>query len=138
MTLLVRDIDEAAAFYREAFGFEVLFEGDIAPGLRSIHAGPAGQEGVGLWFLPARGEESLGRIGRQTAGEPAMVLYVDDLETSVDNATRCGGQLVKEPIAGGDGFRFAHVTDRSGNEIVLVQPPPSGAQESGGYRVVGS
>jgi catechol 2,3-dioxygenase-like lactoylglutathione lyase family enzyme len=68
-TLLVRDQDEALAFYRDRLGFEVLHDGRTPDGFRALHIGLLAQQHeprVGLWLIPARGNEELALVGRQT------------------------------------------------------------------------
>jgi len=120
MTILVHDLDEAKAFYRDAFGFETLFDDDVAPGLRTVHVGPHGERGAGLWLLEATTPASLERVGAQTGGEPTLVFYTDDLESL---ALR-----VVKPLASSNGAGFVHVLDNSGNEIVLAQLPDDEAR----------
>lgn len=80
-TLLVRDQDEALAFYRESLGFEVLHDGETPDGFRALHIGLRGHQQeprVGLWLIPARGNEELALVGRQTGRAPMLVVYTDD------------------------------------------------------------
>jgi catechol 2,3-dioxygenase-like lactoylglutathione lyase family enzyme len=125
MTILVRDLDEAKAFYRDAFGFATLFDGEVAAGLRTVHVGPHGERGAGLWLLEATTPASLDRVGAQTGGEPALVFYTDDLAGELRRLESLAVRVVS-PLAGGDGASFVHVLDNSGNEIVLAQLPDEG------------
>src|SRR5437867_772530 len=71
-TLLVRDQDEALAFYCEKLGFEVLYDGRNPDGFRALHIGLPGQRQeprVGLWLIPARSDEELALVGRQSGRE---------------------------------------------------------------------
>lgn len=122
-TILVHDLDQAKRFYADAFGFETLFDGEVAHGLRTVHVGPHGERGAGLWFLVATDAASIARVGAQTGGEPALVLYVDDLADEMERLTSIGVRVVKPLVVDG-ATSFAHVLDDSGNELVLVQLPP--------------
>ncbi len=113
--VLVRDLDASAAFYRDAFGFETLFDRCISPDFRALHVGPGGVRDAGLWLMASTGD----RVGRQTADEPLLVLYVDDLR-AVLGRDALQGRVVREPATDGTST-FAHVLDDSGNELVLVQ-----------------
>jgi hypothetical protein len=67
-TLLVRDQDEALAFYRDKLGFEVLYDGRNPDGFRALHIGLPGQRQeprVGLWLIPARNSDEQALVGRQ-------------------------------------------------------------------------
>jgi predicted enzyme related to lactoylglutathione lyase len=129
MTILVNDLDEARAFYRDAFGFATLFDGEVAPGLRTVHVGPHGERGAGLWLLEATTPASLERVGAQTGGEPTLVFYTDDLGAELRRLDGLAVRVVK-PFVSSDGSSFAHVLDNSGNEIVLAQLPKGERQPS--------
>lgn len=122
MTILVHDLDEAKAFYRDVFGFATLFDGEVAPGLRTVHVGPHGERGAGLWLLEATTPASLERVGAQTGGEPTLVFYTDDVAGEVRRLESLAVRIVK-PLTSSDGASFVHVLDNSGNEVVLAQLP---------------
>jgi catechol 2,3-dioxygenase-like lactoylglutathione lyase family enzyme len=118
MVVLCRSAADARRFY-EALGFAAIFEGELGDGRPLLHLGLPSQDGVGLWLIEAEGEEQLARVGDQTGGTPAMVLYCDDLDAGVAAAERGGGALVRR---GDDASaRSAHVRDPAGNVIVLAQ-----------------
>ena len=121
-TILVNDLDEARDFYRAAFDFGALFDGEVAPGLRTVHVGPAGERGSGLWLIEASSPASIERVGAQTAGEPTLVFYTDDLDAELRRLEHLGVRVVK-PFVSSGGASFAHVLDNSGNEIALAQLP---------------
>ncbi len=122
MTVLTLDLDESKAFYEQAFDFATLFDGEVAPGWRTVHVGPGDVHDAGIWLLRAEGS-AVERVGSQTAGEPAMVLYVDDLDSALSRLDALGHRPSREAAGDDAGYRFAHVLDPSGNEIVLVQTP---------------
>lgn len=124
--MLVRDYDEALAFYAAAFGAMPLHdttEGDE----RYVHVGFPGEPGadagratVGLWFLQARAPDERALVGRQTGGHPSLVLYTTDCRAAVDRVQAAGGRVRREVRSAG-GATFAHVLDLYGNELVLVE-----------------
>jgi catechol 2,3-dioxygenase-like lactoylglutathione lyase family enzyme len=121
MTLLVHDLDATKDFYMKAFGFNCLYDGEVAPGLRTVHVGPGGQAEPGLWLLKATSPEGTTRIGAQTAGEPALVFYTESLADDLRHLETLGVSPLR-PVAGSlSGTKFAHVVDNNGNEIVLVE-----------------
>ena len=124
ITILVADLDTSSRFYAEAFGFAVLFDDEVAPGLRTVHLGSQGVAGPGIWLLRTPDAE---RIGRQTGGAPTLVLYCDDLEGDLERARAAGARVAKPLVRNGDAA-FAHVLDDSGNEIVLAQLSPVDVQ----------
>lgn len=129
-TLLVRDYDEAVAFYRDRLGFEVLHD-DTTDGQRYLHIGVPGQPGappVGLWLLqPALGDAEL--VGRQAGSQPFLILYTKNCTETVKRLEDEGVTIQRQPVTV-DGATFAHIADLYGNRIVLVEllqppaPPP--------------
>lgn len=115
--VLVRDYEQAIAFYRDGLGFEVLFDGPGEGGFRLLHLGTGGQ--ASLWLMQALpGDEQL--VGRQTGGHPLGVLYVDDMDAALARLAALGTVPAQPPGADG-GARWAHVRDLYGNQIVLVE-----------------
>lgn len=119
LVLLVRDYDEAIDFYGK-LGFDVLFDERSPDGFRFVHLGLGDQNGVGLWLLQPADEEQMGSIGRQTGGQPLMVLYTNDLLADHEALTAQGVEFREPPREEADSF-VAHVLDVYGNELVLVQ-----------------
>jgi catechol 2,3-dioxygenase-like lactoylglutathione lyase family enzyme len=119
--VLVRDYDEAIAFYAR-LGFEALHDQRLADGRRFVHLGLPAQPGVGLWLMEPAGEEGRARVGRQTGGEPLLVLYTDDLDATLARLRAAGVEGLGEPQRDGDGAHV-HVRDLYGNGIVLVELP---------------
>ena len=119
VTLVVRDYDEAIAFYVDALGFTVVEDSVVDEHQRWVVVAPPGDGGAALLLARASTSEQLARVGDQTGGTPAMVLYCDDLDTDVATVERAGGALVRR---GEDASaRSAHVRDPAGNVIVLAQ-----------------
>ena len=92
-------------------------------GFRVLHIGLPGQQHeprVGLWLIPARSDEELALVGRQTGREPMLVIYTDDCRRA---AATLGDRGVKFriPPKSESGGVFAHFEDLYGNELVLVE-----------------
>ena len=119
VVLLVRDYDEALEFYGK-LGFQVLFDEIADSGYRFVHIGLAEQNGVGLWLLQPGDDEQRSLIGRQTGGQPMLVLYTDDVHSDYLRMTAEGVTFRDEPREEEDSF-VAHFRDLYGNEHVLVQ-----------------
>ena len=122
-TILVNDLDAAKEFYLDAFGFDTLFDGEVAPGLRTVHVGPDGPRGAGLWLMKTTTPAGRDRVGAQTAGEPTLVFYTDDLAAEFARLSAFGVTPIQPPFTNDGGASYAHVRDNSGNEIVLAQLP---------------
>lgn len=119
IVLLVKDYDEAAAFYEENFGFEKLFDATTKEGQRFLHIGTKKPE-VGIWFLKADTEEQLNSIGKQTQGQPVMVIYTESIEELYHKLVSNHVRIKKKPVINPD-YSFFHCYDLYGNEIIVVE-----------------
>jgi predicted enzyme related to lactoylglutathione lyase len=125
VVVLVHDYDAALAFYRAAFGAEVVFDAPSPSGGRYLHIGFGPAAGAGIWLMRAGGEAAA-RVGRQTGGEPLAVFYTSDVRAAVARATAAGAAIVR-PVESADGASFAYVADLYGNELVFVELSPAAA-----------
>lgn len=118
VVVLVDDPGAALDFYRGVLGFRVLYD-RTEGGYRYLHVGVPGQESVGLWLMPAVGDQERARVGRQCGDQPLLVLYADDLD-------RVGGRLRDHGVRVWNeredaGSRSLHFADLYGNVIVVAQ-----------------
>jgi catechol 2,3-dioxygenase-like lactoylglutathione lyase family enzyme len=117
--VLVRDYEEAKAFYAK-LGFETLHDQALPDGRRFLHVGLPSQPGTALWLLEPASADGEARIGRQTGGEPLLVLYTEDLAGAVAAARAAGVDSFQEPVEA-EGSAFVHFADLYGNHLVLVE-----------------
>jgi len=80
VTLVVRDYDEAIAFYTEIVGFDLIEDTALGKGKRWVLVAPPGNPGTGLLLARAASPEQEARIGDQTGGRVFLFLYTDDFE----------------------------------------------------------
>jgi catechol 2,3-dioxygenase-like lactoylglutathione lyase family enzyme len=124
VSLVVRDYDEALAFYVGKLGFR-LVEDSYVPeqDKRWVVVEPPGADGRGARLLLARaakpGQES--RIGDQTGGRVFLFLHTDDVHRDVALYKSRGVEFVREPSAAPFGIA-AVFRDLYGNLWDLVQP----------------
>ena len=78
VTLVVREYDEAIAFYIDAVGFELLEDVDLGAGQRWVVVRPPGGA-VGLLLAEGGDDAQRARIGDQTGGRVGFFLNTDDL-----------------------------------------------------------
>lgn len=119
LVLLVRDFEEAIAFYRDRLGFEVFVDTGTPPD-RFVHIRLASQPEFGLWLIEAQSPEQQARVGNQTGGQPLAVLYTPHLAAEQARLQGRGVRFVRAPASDGTA-RFAHFADLYGNEFVLVE-----------------
>ena len=82
VSLLVRDYDEAIAFFVGKLGFELSEDADMGGGKRWVRVTPQSQSGRGqtsLLLARAATPEQVARIGDQAGGRVWLFLYTDDL-----------------------------------------------------------
>jgi catechol 2,3-dioxygenase-like lactoylglutathione lyase family enzyme len=100
LSLVVRDYDEALAFYVGKLGF-TLVEDSFVPeqNKRWVVIEPPGAAGQGAKLLLARGAnpEQQSRIGNQTGGRVFLFLYSDDFWRDFNSYKAQGVEFVREP-----------------------------------------
>ena len=99
VSLVVREYDEALAFYVGKLGFR-LVEDSFVPeqNKRWVVVEPPGASG-GAKLLLARGSnpEQVARIGNQTGGRVFLFLYTDDFWRDFNAYKTCDVEFVREP-----------------------------------------
>jgi catechol 2,3-dioxygenase-like lactoylglutathione lyase family enzyme len=79
VAILVRDYDEALAFYVDVLGFKVIEDRPIpAQSKRWVVVAPPAEHSCRLLLAHAVGEEQAARIGNQTGGRVFLFLNTDD------------------------------------------------------------
>lgn len=65
VSVVVRDYDEAIAFYSGSLGFGVVEDTDLGGGKRWVLLAPPGSRGARILLARAKSEEELSAVGRQ-------------------------------------------------------------------------
>ena len=130
VSLVVRDHDEALAFYVGKLGF-TLVEDSFVPeqNKRWVVIEPPGAAGRGAKLLLARGAnpEQVARIGNQTGGRVFLFLHTDDCWRDFNNYKSLGVEFVREPSEAPYGT-VAVFKDLYGTLWDLVQLAVSGGE----------
>jgi predicted enzyme related to lactoylglutathione lyase len=121
IVILIEDYDQALQFYSEKLGFEKIVDIDAGE-RRYLHIRLPGQGNTGIWLMKAESDAERARIGNQTAGQPCMVFYTDDFNSTYNELVRKDVRFVKAPREEA-GATFAHFVDLYGNEIIMVHLP---------------
>jgi catechol 2,3-dioxygenase-like lactoylglutathione lyase family enzyme len=87
LALVVRDYDEAIAWYTEKLGFALADDVDLGGGKRWVTLDP-GRGGARLLLSKADGDQQVARIGDQTGGRVFLFLETDDFAS--DHAAMLG------------------------------------------------
>ena len=123
VSLLVRDYDEALAFYRDALGFELLEDKPMGPAKRWVRLAPPGGRGAAILLAKATNAEQAAHIGNQTGGRVFLFLHTDDFDRTVERLQALGGRLteaVRLEVYG----RVVVFLDLYGNQWDLIEPAP--------------
>jgi catechol 2,3-dioxygenase-like lactoylglutathione lyase family enzyme len=121
ISLVVRNYDEAIAWYREKLGFELLEDAPRGPGKRWVRVAPPGGRGAGLLLARAVNEEQASRIGNQAGGRVFLFLHTDDFAR--DHAAMLArGVRFREAPRLEDYGTVAVFEDLYGNAWDLLQP----------------
>lgn len=78
VALVVRDYDEALAFFTQALDFRVIEDTVVGEGKRWVLVGPPGSRGTSVLLAQASTPEEISRIGDQTGGRVFLFLHTDD------------------------------------------------------------
>lgn len=79
VALVVRDYDEAKAWYTRVLGFDLVEDTPLSGGKRWLVVAPPGAGGgTALLLARAATEEQAGRMGNQTGGRVFLFLNTDD------------------------------------------------------------
>lgn len=97
LALVVRDYDEAIAFYTQKLGFELLEDTILSKTKRWVVVKPKGQGGCRLLLAKAANAEQHNAIGNQTGGRVFLFLHTDDIERDYQNLKAADVKIVREP-----------------------------------------
>jgi catechol 2,3-dioxygenase-like lactoylglutathione lyase family enzyme len=98
VALVVRDYDEAIAFYVGTLGFTLIEDTYVpAQDKRWVTVAPPGSTGPLLLLARAVGEEQTSRIGNQTGGRVFLFLYTDDFWRDYAAYRSKGVVFIREP-----------------------------------------
>lgn len=121
VVILVRNYEEAGAFYEKALGFHKRYDATL-DGQRYLHLTPSPGELSGVWLLQAMGTGQEALVGRQAGEQPLLVLYTDSFNAYHQQLLDHGVTISQEPVIT-PAATFLHFRDLYGNDIVLVQLP---------------
>src|SRR6266550_2990795 len=94
-TLLVRDYDEAIAFYVDRVGFVLREDAHLGDGKRWVVVSPPG--GGGLLLARAAGASQSARVGDQGGGRVMFFLHSDDFARDHARMSQAGVRFVETP-----------------------------------------
>ena len=121
IALLVKDYDEAIAFYTRKLKFDLIEDTRLTDTKRWVRIAPPGSESCQLLLARAVNDEQSSRIGNQTGGRVFLFLYTDDFYRDYYQMLKEGIRFIREPSAEPYGI-VAVFKDLYGNLWDLIQP----------------
>ncbi len=121
VTVVVRDYDEAIAFYRDVLGFELLEDTPIEEGKRWVVVAPSGAREAAVLLARAVTGEQEARVGDQTGGRVGWFLNTDAFERDYERMRAAGVSFEEAPRREPYGT-VAVFRDLYGNRWDLIQP----------------
>ena len=127
VSFLVRDYDEAIAFFTGALGFALLEDTPLGGLKRWVRVAPPGG-GCALLLARATGEEQLAVVGRHAGGRVFLFLETADFDQDHAALRSRGVRFLEEPRVEPYG-KVAVFVDLYGNKWDLLEPrsAPAGA-----------
>jgi catechol 2,3-dioxygenase-like lactoylglutathione lyase family enzyme len=121
ITLVVRDYDEAIAFYCDKLGFALVADTPLGPGKRWVLVAPGTGTGAQLLLAEADGAAQEAAIGNQAGGRVMLFLETDDFARDHAAMTERGVQFLEPPRHEAYGS-VAVFADLYGNKWDLIEP----------------
>jgi catechol 2,3-dioxygenase-like lactoylglutathione lyase family enzyme len=120
LAFLVRDYDEAIAWFTRCLGFELAQDVDMGGGKRWVVVRPADGSGAALLLAKATGDQA-DAIGRQAGGRVFLFLETDDFDGAYQRMTREGVTFRETPRVEPYG-KVVVFEDLYGNPWDLIEP----------------
>lgn len=97
LTLLVRDYDEAIAFFTCALRFTLVEDTPMGDGKRWVRVAPDGPGGTSLLLARATTPEQVSRVGDQTGGRVFLFLHTNNFWDDFRYMHEHGVRFTEEP-----------------------------------------
>jgi lactoylglutathione lyase len=121
IALLVRDYDEALAFYTQKPRFVLLEDTDMGGGKRWVRVAPPGATESGLLLAKAATPDQIAHIGNQTGGRVFLFLHTDDFWRDYRAMQAAGVRFLEEPRSEPYGTVVVF-EDLCGNKWDFIEP----------------
>src|SRR5712691_13237776 len=97
VALVVRDYDEALAFFTRTLNFKLIEDTRLGEDKRWVLIAPPGSQGTSLLLAQAANPEQVSRIGNQTGGRVFLFLHTDDFWRDFNAFKSKGVVFVRDP-----------------------------------------
>ncbi len=119
LALLVREYDEAIAWFTRCLGFELIADDARGPGKRWVVVQPPGGRGAALLLARAVGDQ-MAAIGNQSGGRVFLFLETTDFDRDHARMSEAGVRFTETPRAEPYG-KVAVFEDLYGNRWDLLE-----------------
>jgi catechol 2,3-dioxygenase-like lactoylglutathione lyase family enzyme len=120
VALIVRDYDEALAFFTRTLNFRVVEDTRLSETKRWVLVAPPGSQGTNLLLARAVTPEQMSRIGNQSGGRVFLFLHTDDFWRDYREMSERKVRFTREPREEPYGI-VAVFEDLYGNQWDLLQ-----------------
>ena len=121
LALVVKDYDEAIAFYRDKLKFNLIEDSRLSETKRWVLMAPPGNNNTYLLLAKAANEKQLASVGNQTGGRVFLFLHTDNLLRDYERMKANDVHFVREPSVEVFGT-VAVFEDLYGNLWDLIEP----------------
>ncbi len=121
IALVVRDYDEAIAWYRDALGFSLLEDDDRGDSKRWVRMAPADNSQFSLLLARATTPAQTAAIGNQHGGRVGFFLHTDNFVRDHARLTAAGARFEEAPRHEAYGTVVVF-KDLYGNRWDLIEP----------------
>jgi catechol 2,3-dioxygenase-like lactoylglutathione lyase family enzyme len=121
VTFVVREYDEAIAFFTEKLGFHLIEDSALSDGKRWVVVGPDGPGSLRLLLARASTPQEIRAIGSQTGGRVFLFLHTDNFSSDYRAIQSRGVKFLEAPRQEPYGT-VAVFEDLYGNQWDLLMP----------------
>ncbi len=118
--LLVKEYDEAIAFYTEVLEFDLLEDTSLSDSKRWVRVKPKGEDGCSILLARAATDEQRAVVGKQTGGRVFLFMSTDNLDRDYEKLLAAGVEIVRPPSIESFGKVFVFA-DLYGNLWDLIE-----------------
>ncbi len=97
VSILVRDYDEALAYYTQSLGFELIEDTRLTDSKRWVVVAPSGSRETRILLAQATTPAQVEHIGNQSGGRVFLFLHTDDFWRDYDRMQTNGVQFTEPP-----------------------------------------
>jgi len=120
IAVVVRDLDKALSFYRDALGLDVIERREVPEEQVEVASLSMGYASIEL-VQPLDAESGVARfLEKRGEGLHHICLTVDDITGALEQLRNAGADLITdEPRVGSDGRRYAFIHPKSAHGVLL-------------------